>query len=128
MAPTSKDYEDLQDIIEALLKTNRKLETRVTELETRLNSLTPSLSSTESMNIFTESSYPYDLPLLNSDVSKETWDYTAIRLLQLNDIMVGYDDNTFKGNQPATRSELASSLFCLITRILKPSLLSETLP
>lgn len=124
--PEFDDY--WKSIIDGLIRRIINLESKLQSLESRLSLTNLSLVKPEYPIIHTESSYPKALPPLNSDVSNETWDYTAIRLLQLNDIMIGYDDNTFRGDKPATRSELASSLFCLITRILKPELLSEPLP
>ena len=44
------------------------------------------------------------------DVPMNHWAYDAIGQLYAHDVMKGYDDGLFKGNQAATRYELASSL------------------
>ena len=42
-----------------------------------------------------------------SDVPQNSWAYDAVRQLAAEGLITGYPDNTFKGNRPMTRYEMA---------------------
>jgi len=52
-----------------------------------------------------------------SDVPANHWAYDAVTQLSSREVVGGYPDNTFRGQQPVTRYEMASLLFRALGRI-----------
>jgi hypothetical protein len=57
----------------------------------------------------TDTAPPVDVAQANpfSDVPENSWAYDAVRQLAAAGLVTGYPDNTFKGNRPMTRYEMA---------------------